>query len=185
MNFQWWNMFFNCSIFPCSVQNWDKKLHGIFLRSLSHIFNDKWSTWEKIHSYGTQSFQKIKVPLEFVIISYVLLLTFSYNYFVKTFLIPKTANTKPRRPSKIIPYVMSSLWSTHKKYHLPLLALLKNVVFILVMSGLHKHIMRFIMQMTGRKSKLGLNPHLYVYLMVLISFSLSVRPWSDNRITLF
>lgn len=85
MKFQWWNMFSNCSIFLCSVQNWDKKLQVIFLRSLSYIFNDKWSTWDKFGSYQTQSFQQIKVLIEFVIISDILLLTSSCNYFCNIF----------------------------------------------------------------------------------------------------
>lgn len=100
---QWWNMFFNCSIFLRSVQNWDKKLQVLFLRSLSHIFNDKWSTWDKFGSYETQSFQQIKVLIEFVIISDILLLTCSYNYFFNIFLVPKAMGWKPNRSSKIIP----------------------------------------------------------------------------------
>lgn len=100
---QWWNMFFNCSIFLRSVQNWDKKLQVLFLRSLSHIFNDKWSTWDKFGSYETQSFQQIKVLIEFVIISDILLLTCSYNYFFNIFLVPKAMGWKPNRSPKIIP----------------------------------------------------------------------------------
>lgn len=44
---------------------------------------------EKYFSYETQSFQKIKVLTEFVIISDALLLTSSYNYVFNKFPSPK------------------------------------------------------------------------------------------------
>lgn len=87
MNIQWWNMFFNCSIFLHSAENWDKKLQVIFsgLFHTSSMTNDQHETNLMVMTLKAFRKKKKKVLTEFLIISDILLLTLSYNYFFNIF----------------------------------------------------------------------------------------------------
>lgn len=88
MNIQQWNMFFNHSIFLHSAENWDKKLQVIF-SGFFHTFsmtNDQHETNLMVMTRKAfRKKKKKKVLTEYLIISDILLLTLSYNYFFNIF----------------------------------------------------------------------------------------------------